>query len=792
MGANRVLGRLFITAGVLLALTACKIDVVVGPGGRVVTESGHYACEAGQNCTIDVVDLFFDETFVAEADDRHTFTGWRLDHGYLCGGDLAPCELATAAFEGSDLFLAVLASDLTLYLEPEFLEAPRFQQDDLTTVGQVIDTAEGFLLEGELSLEGATPVGQVFRDADLNVSFDENGELLSLAGDALIPPQVTSNLGVVGNVRTDVGLYTGAEINADEAFEIQLLDSRQYLVFLASAGVALEVGDRDGGQTLDISTPLDGKIVIISDPLDEMYYHYGEIAGEISARAKSDNGLIPYIPKVDFAPIDEFLGHDYVRQATSVGVKVFDVLGLDGEYVIKNPTFAEINLEDPFNSEVGYFAGYNGVAEIAFGILGFGLFELDLAQTSGSLKVQPLQGAAANRMSLYGRLAPDVSWQPDWFQVFPETELEVDFTIDATGALDLNMKGMYNSVLPPADLMGAMHFDESSATLTAYIDHPLKQIPVSMTFADGTTRAVVGIDVETQGLVEDQLDNAFDLAEQRVQEAEQALANALADYELELSLNGLRQAIPGITTTAINALNAIPGQAYTSVKQQVKDGINARRYCAIWIPFSGCKSYLPTNATRDSKAETAASSARSQATSTIAPYIAALNNLRTQAAKDDDDAVRESVRQALLAVYDRRHLSKRITVSVSVAGISTFSKSYNINHAVISSSLASQMLSAANNIDRIPQTAGAVVSAQSIVAQLPTRQILQEVRDEVEAGTQLVPGISEVGYTVVNGQYSAFVALSNGAEYAVDFNVLDPGEALIALAELLVNAMAGN
>jgi hypothetical protein len=777
---------------VALALTACKIDVVVGPGGRVVTQSGSFACEAGQVCTVDVVDLFFDETFVAQADDRHSFTGWRLEHGHLCGDKLAPCHLSTAVLAGNDALLAVLESDFVFYLEPEFLAAPRFVEEDLTTLGQVTQTAEGFALLGDLSLEGATPVGQVFRDADLNVSFDENGELLGLAGDALIPPVITSNLGVVGNVRTDIGLFTGAQINADEAFEIQLLDSRQYLVFLASAGVDLQLGDRDGGQTLNISTPLSGKIVIISDPLDEMYYHYGEIAGELVATGRSDNGLIPYVPQVDFAPIDTFLGHDYLRRATSVGVKIFDVLALDGEYVIKNPTFAEINLEDPFSSGIGYFAGYNGIAEISFGVLGFGLFELDLAQSSGSIRVQPLQGATSNRMSVYGRVAPDVSWQPDWFQVFPETELQADLTIDAAGNLDLNLTGIYNSLLPEAQLSGAMHFDESSATLSAVVESPLKQIPVSMTFADGNTHAVVGIDVETQGLVEAHLDNAFTLAEQRVQQAQQALVDAVAEYELELSLNGLRAAIPSITTNAIDTLNAVPGQVYSSINTQVKNEINARRYCAIWVPIAGCQSYLPTNATRDSKAASAASSARSQAQSAIAPYVAALTNLRTQAALGDDDAVREALRQALLTAYDHRQLTRTITVSVSISGISTFSKSYTINRAVLSSSQASQVLAAANNIDRIPETAGMVVSAEQVLAQLPTQQVLSAVRSDVETGAQLVPGISEVGYSVVDGQYSAYVALSTGAEYSVDFNVLDPDEALLALAELLVDAMAGN
>ncbi len=43
-----------------------------------------------------------------------------------------------------------------------------------------------------------------------------------------------------------------------------------------------------------------------------------------------------------------------------------------------------------------------------------------------------------------------------------------------------------------------------------------------------------------------------------------------------------------------------------------------------------------------------------------------------------------------------------------------------------------------------------VVSAEQVLAQLPTQQVLSAVRSDVETGAQLVPGISEVGYSVVD------------------------------------------
>jgi len=40
--------------------------VQVPDNGRVATVSGTYLCEASQTCEIEVVDLMFNETFVAE------------------------------------------------------------------------------------------------------------------------------------------------------------------------------------------------------------------------------------------------------------------------------------------------------------------------------------------------------------------------------------------------------------------------------------------------------------------------------------------------------------------------------------------------------------------------------------------------------------------------------------------------------------------------------------------------------------------------------------------------------
>lgn len=104
----------------LLLLVGCRIEVVVPAGGTVLTESGRYTCLAGAQCTIEVNDLFFNETFFVEPESGFTFGGWRKSPRFLCGGSLSPCSLATAAMEGNSWLENVLSSEEVFHLEPIF------------------------------------------------------------------------------------------------------------------------------------------------------------------------------------------------------------------------------------------------------------------------------------------------------------------------------------------------------------------------------------------------------------------------------------------------------------------------------------------------------------------------------------------------------------------------------------------------------------------------------------------------------------------------------------------------
>jgi hypothetical protein len=105
---------------VLLALPGCKLEIRVPQGGKVVSSDGAYICEAGQTCIIDVVDLFFDETFIAKPAHGFAFLSWKEKDRYLCGGSSEPCRLSTEGFEGNPLLISILESDETFFLQPRF------------------------------------------------------------------------------------------------------------------------------------------------------------------------------------------------------------------------------------------------------------------------------------------------------------------------------------------------------------------------------------------------------------------------------------------------------------------------------------------------------------------------------------------------------------------------------------------------------------------------------------------------------------------------------------------------
>jgi hypothetical protein len=108
----------------VILLSGCKVAIKVPEGGRVISVSGAYACSSGETCVVDVSDIYFNETFVAQPSPGFYFAGWKKNWRGLCGGNTAPCNLDTSGFKGQNAFLDLLASDETFFLTPVFQTSP--------------------------------------------------------------------------------------------------------------------------------------------------------------------------------------------------------------------------------------------------------------------------------------------------------------------------------------------------------------------------------------------------------------------------------------------------------------------------------------------------------------------------------------------------------------------------------------------------------------------------------------------------------------------------------------------
>lgn len=104
-----------------LSLFGCKIITTVPDGGEVASRTGRFDCPESSECVIDVVNgTVFSDTFTAVPKAGYQFTGWKEDHGFLCGGSVDSCALEGVPGEFTD-------QDIDLNLEPVFESIPEMQ-----------------------------------------------------------------------------------------------------------------------------------------------------------------------------------------------------------------------------------------------------------------------------------------------------------------------------------------------------------------------------------------------------------------------------------------------------------------------------------------------------------------------------------------------------------------------------------------------------------------------------------------------------------------------------------------
>src|SRR5690606_14042411 len=95
-------------------------------------------------------------------------------------------------------------------------------------------------------------------------------------------------------------------------------------------------------------------------------------------------------------------------------------------------------------------------------------------------------GFDRQQLAMQTTIAPDVSWQPDWFPILPATSVVGNWFINGDGSFSGSLAGQYRSQLPAAAFGGKMMITPDAVTMSASIDDPVLPLTLAMEFAGDT------------------------------------------------------------------------------------------------------------------------------------------------------------------------------------------------------------------------------------------------------------------------------------------------------------------
>jgi hypothetical protein len=664
-----------------------------------------------------------------------------------------------------------------------------FDRDDFSSTGTVTEIERGINVDGPISIQLEDDASFDLEDVDLDLIFDEFGKLIDASGEATLSGELTDTLTVNSSVKTEVGLRSGAQINSDPDFGIELVSDRQYLVFYLGGDANLQIENRATPGTFEeitLSSPLDSRAFIVVDPRDPMHYRFGSTA-LVGAYGwgESTSGLLPFSPRLGFSELDSFYGHTLDNGAMGIGFKVFDFFEIEGTRVIKDPQFSDINWDDPFASEIEARAGINGGLNFAFGVLGIGVFAFDLVDASGTIDL----GFDRQQAAFALRIDPDTSWVPDWFHFVPETEATGQLFVNGNTDFSLELTSRYKSRIPEADLAGTMAVDNQSTTLTGTTINAGQALEASITFEDQKTTGRVRFPEEfmdeIRAQVRTDIDDMLNDAEDKVA----ALQQAKTDYEFEASLRGLRPQLPVIADSVTNYLNALPGAVEARAKQTARNYMN--NTCIDRGLVRACIRSVLSEGARNDIVASAGTNAREEVEEAIITPKAVMAELKKQALEGDDDDLRRALKDALQAAYDQRDLKREISIEhefIFPFGRRTIYKT-TVERQILNAAQQKTILDARDFVDYIPAASNTYIQAQAILDAIPADEVLQSVKEQVDESMDAIPEVGGVGYIAEGSAYRAFLTIG-GTDYDVGFNVLDPLALKQGVAELIVVQMA--
>jgi hypothetical protein len=708
-------------------------------------------------------------------------------------GNLAGTPFTPDLGEYAGIAVSVSDGKATARLQPFSITVTPQQlgEANFSTKGDVFPTANGYRSVGTLVMDTGERV-QEFTGADLTVEFDDAGKVVSIAGTAELPVNLSDNVTVMPGIRAVVGMMSGAQINADPSFGITLLEETRYFVFFVDTDMSVTISNPfDPSDTIveNMAVPVGGQIVMILDATDPFLYRYASHPSKGAyGSGESFNALIPFKPELDYPGLDSFNGHTIEKGLMAMQLKNVTIGEVEGVRVIKNASFLDIDWNEPLDSPVEFRAGVNGRADIGVNVPIVGDFSFAKAELGATIDVGFDRQQAALAMYLDAEASSTSPWVPDWFHLMPSGEFDGEATINGTGEFSFGLFGSFRSTVPEAEVSGTMRIDNDEVTLAATTVQDGDDLIVSFEFSNNQTLGRVQFPEAYAATIRNDVSAALDSEIAKVEQALRDLQEATADYQFEASLRGLREALPPMMDAAVTTLNGVP------------DLVHDRAYdAAIAVMGDTCKTITVLGASKkfclddvvdeDEIASDIADRAKAETSAGIKSGVDAMKALKTRALEADDATLREALRQALDTVYNSRQYSRRVIVRETFSVFPFESATYTLydetyTRTIISASDASRIATARDNVWRIQATSDIMTSAQQVYDLLPTEQIISDVRHGVQDGTRQVPRVEGLGYIAIGDTYDAFITV-DGVDHVTDINVLRPSDVRKGVSDLL-------
>jgi hypothetical protein len=636
------------------------------------------------------------------------------------------------------------------------------RREDVQGEGVVVETEDGFTVDGTLSISMGETESITFLGADVDVRFDASGNLQSISGKVEIPSP-HERIEFDDPVRADVGVFKGSFLNQERELGILLKDDTDYFVFDFQVSLAMSIATGETGEgatkPITVSPPVGGRMLMVMDFEDPMYYIYGaqDLLGSIGT-GWSLNGRIPFVPKQTVNGLGTFDG-----SATLVGgFSIFEIVSVDGQLVDNQTTELHLSEEDPFASSLraDYQAGFNGDMSLGIPLAGFVSFEIPIADASGGIRAEAGTHTGFNGfLFAKGMTSRDDSWWPAFIPARPVLELDAHTRVESDGTFEVFLAGEYGWDFPSGreSMSGSFEITEQAMTLAGAMQDGDVELAVTGVVTGASTTVFVTPPPELLSLIHSEVSGEVMGKVDEAQQAWESLKEATADYEFELSLRGLRSSIPATVD---------------AVKKAVSDAITSQ-----------------LNAHKD---EVYHSQLVSHVNSAVKPYYTRLDQLKAAALQiQDNDATRDAIESALRSAANNGTFSTKFTYTVFGVPVATVT----ISRQVLTSSQVTALRNAADNVKYIEETSDIKISMQQIYDQVPDRQLFEQVRDDIQNGLLIMEEIGELGFVFPHSGTPAFnlYAVIDGKRYELGtISAMTVAELAAGLPAAMLEALKSN